>query len=305
MANFYHCGSIGSNADQSELDKKVNKTGDTLTGSLLIERQNENAGFIVNGKANSVGLYGTDNGAIIYDNTKQRTVLYINNDTVPHLNGSADYASKDINGNQINETYLSNASIATGFNASQVLLGVNEYIGKSSEPSVNKGMSIIPSATTSNAGVMSASDKQVINYISTIDFTPYVVTASGYVGNSAEDSTFNLMGYITAIVISKLVILSFVVRCSTYSSQMNSFKCGINRDMLRNSFGFPNIQPLPGGICTYNRSALTGYGGLVNCNGQFWTFGRMYNEDGSIGDWGSQSFDVGTIITGTAYGKLI
>ena len=104
-------------------------------------------------------------------------------------------------------------------------------------------------------------------------------------------------------------IIDFVIRITTRGTNSSEFNCGLNRDLLHNlNNNIPVITPLGGTYAHYNTSGYllqskTGYGGqLASAAGNFWQFGRVYQEDGKTGGWPASNFAKDEFLVGTAWG---
>lgn len=102
--------------------------------------------------------------------------------------------------------------------------------------------------------------------------------------------------------------IDFMLVVAQDGSDGNNYAYGINRDFLTAAVGC-KITPLTGGIITFFTNNvfdgnLSGYCGLMQANGQFWTPARMHQTDGSVGGWPETSVKAGTVIIGTCFGTV-
>lgn len=154
------------------------------------------------------------------------------------------------------------------------------------------------------------------NVISALGFTPanygsehyYAV---GQVMNGANGLSGH--GRVDGFRLGNLVIMSIQCMLTNVPSSSESYDWGINRGLLMPSYNgnFPtNLCPLTGGtisLIDYSGgygNYILGYAPIWEANGEFWRVARVYNSDGSIGQWAEKTFNAATKFSGIFFGYL-
>lgn len=138
---------------------------------------------------------------------------------------------------------------------------------------------------------------------------PKIYNTYGWLLSHGDDSSITGLGNaIVQLYPDKIARVDFNIRIISAGSTI-TYDYGIIPSAL--TFGnnsIPNITPMAGGTLTYYgadgtiSANLTEYGGTFSVANGKWTPCRYYKNDGSVGQWGSNSCATASYIVGTCYG---
>lgn len=133
--------------------------------------------------------------------------------------------------------------------------------------------------------------------------TNYAYICCGYIANESG-GTIGASGNATITKLSEYILqIDYCYTFDSYGNVENNFNWGLNRDLLKllnDDVNNMNIIPISGGsVDFYDLSwniitALQGYAGFNQANGQFWTPSRNYNGS-TNGAWPSHQMKLSNV----------
>lgn len=282
-------GKIGEVVLNADDVGAISKTGGTMTGGLMIQNNNS-AGFVQiheDGEGGTI-VIGSKDGSYKYE-------LDANYNQGIRLHNAPSHP----NGYRSVEWWADSGALA-----------VDELILKSKPLAITGGGTGAITASGARINIGAASEAEVK--------AQRVYTATGKIITNRDAGTAEGYGVATVnIYPNGIVRIDFSARYETNGTNNDTYNNGISPEQLHALNGnIPsNIKPLHGGTVTYYTSGgiivegLMGYGGCMNAGGDgkkyHWSLGRVYTQDGKIGNWADSAFSAGMRVVGTCYGKLV
>jgi len=149
------------------------------------------------------------------------------------------------------------------------------------------------------------------NWIQMAMATPVIYSVRGQFVLSATTGTTVGYGKATVTIIGAIVTVVFTAKVITAGTSNDVTDIGIQVSTLRSlNTSIPEFTVGNGGVVNYfNASGALdvpreGYAGegVVNTNGNYWAFGRIYSD--GLKELSDVSYTAGQYITGTLYGTL-